>query len=168
MKLLGALIVIAGCGGFGFYMAALWRREERILRELGSALDFMGCELQYRMTPLPELCRQTGDKYTGPIREVLENLAGELESQIAPDVRHCMDAALRKTPELPASSRTVLDTLGTSMGRFDLEGQLKGLESARADCRKQAEAMAENRDVRLRSFQTLGLCAGAALAILFL
>jgi len=48
-----------------------------------------------------------------------------------------------------------------------MEGQLKGLESVRQECRRQVETLSYNRDARLRSYQTLGLCAGAALAILF-
>ena len=57
--------------------------------------------------------------------------------------------------------------MGSSLGRFDLEGQLQGLESVRIYCREQLDELSKDRDVRLRSYQTLGLCAGAALAILF-
>ena len=59
-------------------------------------------------------------------------------------------------------------TLGRTLGRFDLDGQLIGLENARRDCRRAVDALSENRDNRLRCYQTLGLCAGAALAILFI
>ena len=58
--------------------------------------------------------------------------------------------------------------LGASLGRFDLQGQLQGIESVRAQCRKDLAELEDNRDQRLRSYQTLGLCAGCALAILFL
>ena len=34
MKYAGALMVIAGCGGFGFAMAAAFRREEHMLQQL--------------------------------------------------------------------------------------------------------------------------------------
>ena len=57
--------------------------------------------------------------------------------------------------------------LGTSLGRFDLTGQLNGLEQVRSHCRRELEALAGNRDQRVRGYQTLGICAGAALAILF-
>jgi hypothetical protein len=58
--------------------------------------------------------------------------------------------------------------LGTSLGRYDLQGQLNGIESVRIRCRSDLEELERNRDVRLRSYQRLGLCAGCALAILFL
>lgn len=168
MKIIGALIVILGCGGFGCCLAAAYRREERMLRQLMGALDFMGCELQYRMTPLPELCREAASHSGSDLRDMLVGLAEELESQISPDARRCMEAALVKQPSLPGRVREVLQQLGASMGRFDLPGQLRGLEAARQACRRDLEALSDNREVRLRSFQTLGLCAGAALAILFL
>ena len=79
-----------------------------------------------------------------------------------------MTAALAKTPKLPHRLRKNLADLGTSLGRFDLPGQLKGLEAARISCRRDLEELSRDRDVRLRSYQTLGLCAGCALAILFL
>ena len=52
-KWIGALMVVAGCGGVGFTMAAAYIREEWALRSLIGALDYMTCELQYRLTPLP-------------------------------------------------------------------------------------------------------------------
>jgi hypothetical protein len=54
------------------------------------------------------------------------------------------------------------------MGRFDLEGQLNGLEAVRTRCRDWLDELISGREVRLRNYQTLGLCAGAALVILFI
>lgn len=78
-----------------------------------------------------------------------------------------MSAALERVGKLPTLTREELLLLGRTIGRFDMEGQLKGLESVRQECRRQVETLSYNRDTRLRSYQTLGLCAGAALAILF-
>lgn len=168
VKWIGAVLVMVGCGGFGFSLAASYRREEQMLRQLISVLNFMECELQYRLTPLPELCRQAAREARGGVREVLTRLAQELEEQIAPDVLSCMRSALAGGKDLPRRVGDVCLQLGHSLGRFDLPGQLKGLESVREACRRELEELDKNRDVRLRSYQTLGLCAGAALAILFL
>lgn len=168
IKLIGAVLIIAGCGGVGFSMAAAHRREENALRQLVSVLDYMGCELQYHLLPLPELCRRVAGECGEPVCLVMKNLAAELESQIAPDAAACMTAALAKTPKLPHRLRKNLNELGVSLGRFDLPGQLKGLEAARLACRRDLDELSHDRDTRLRSYQTLGLCAGCALAILFL
>lgn len=168
LKWIGALCVILGCGSVGLAMSAAHRREERSLQQLISALDFMQCELQYRLTALPDLCRMTAGQCSGALRTAFQTLACELEDQISPDVFHCMNAALAKVTALPSHSADALRSLGRTLGRFDLEGQLLGLENARQNCRMMLEKLSVNRDVRLRSYQTLSLCAGAALAILFL
>lgn len=168
IKIFGALCIILACGGMGYSMAAAHRREENDLRQLIGVLDFMGCELQYRLTPLPELCRCAAMEVNGSVGQVLQNLTQELEAQVSPDASSCMRAVVEKFSKLPASVRKNLLTLGASLGRFDLQGQLKGLEGVRVQCRNDLDALEKNRDVRLRSYQTLGLCAGCALAILFL
>ena len=167
MKWIGALLVIAGCGGVGFTMAANYRQEERCLRALLRALDYMACELQFRLTPLPELCRTAGKECGGPAGQALTALASELENQISPDADSCMYAALIKMENLPTSTAEALTLLGKSLGRFDLEGQLQGIESVRSHCRRELTVLEAGRDQRIRGYQTLGVCAGAALAILF-
>ena len=167
MKWIGAILVIAGCGGVGFSMAAAFKREEWALRSLVSALEYMSCELQFRLTPLPDLCRGAGKSCRGIVGSVLTELAGELENQISPDPDSCMYAALSRAEYLPKRTAEALRMLGTSLGRFDLQGQLQGLEQVRSHCHRELERITAGRDQRIRSYQTLGICAGAALAILF-
>lgn len=166
-KWIGAALIIAGCGGFGFSIAAGCRREERLLRQLIQSLQYMRWELQYRLTPLPELCRETGKGTSGVVRDIFLGLARELDWQASPDVSSCMNAALKRNRELPRNIRRIFLQLGRCLGRFDLQGQLLGLEAVQSACQGELAALNKNRDVRLRSYQTLGLCAGVALAILF-
>lgn len=167
LKIFGALCIVAACGGMGYSMAMAHKREEHSLRQLIGVLDHMGCELQYRLTPLPELCRCAAEETSGAVGQALKVLTQELESQISPDASSCMSAAVEKVNRLAPSVRKNLLTLGLSLGRFDLQGQLRGIEGVRAQCRSDLDALEKNRDARLRSYQTLGLCAGCALAILF-
>ncbi len=168
VKLLGAMLIVLACGGFGFSLAAAHRREEGALSQLIRGLDFMACELQYRLTPLPELCRQTAREISGPVGQVFDALARELASQNQPEPGKCMATAVAAVKGLPERSGRLLLDLGRGLGRFDLDGQLKGLDAVRQSCRQALEELGRNREGRLRSYQTLGLCAGAALAILFL
>ena len=167
IKLIGTIIVIAGCGGFGFRLAASCRREERELRQLLSVLDQIQCELEYRLTPLPELCRLAGEVSSGNLHRFFSLLSSELEQQIAPDARCCMNAAISQS-DLCRTAKQLLYDLGKTLGRFDLPGQLRGIEAIRREGKLALDKLTSNQDVRLRSYQTLGLCAGAALAILLL
>lgn len=168
LRITGAVLVIVGCGGFGFFVAAAYCREIRSLQQLLTALDYMQCDLQYHLTPLPELCRKVASVGAGIIRSVFTALASELEDQISPDVDRCVRSALAKHRDLPKHFCEVIELLGQSLGRFDLDGQVRGLESVRNACRERLNTLSQNQTVRQRSYQTLGLCAGAALAILFI
>lgn len=168
VKWIGAILVVAACGGFGFLMASAYKREEKYLRQLARLLEYMGWELEYRLTPLPELCAKAADQADQGIKTVFSCLAGELEGQALPDVAHCMDVALEKISQLPPLTREVFTQMGVSLGQFDLSGQLKGLKTVEKFCEHELENLSQHREERLRSYQTLGLCAGAALAILFI
>lgn len=168
-KWIGAFLVVAGCGSFGFSLAAAHRREIHLLQQLLASLQYMRSELKYRLTPLPELCRQAGREGSGILRSVFYSLALALESQLSPDVAGCMNSTIQQyRDQLPGSMRRLLFRLGKSLGRFDLPGQLRGLEAISNACQEELSALKQNRDLRTRNYQTLALCAGIALVILFI
>lgn len=167
MRILGAFCIFVGCGSFGFSMAAASRREEAELRRLITALEYMSCELSYRMLPLSELCRSAARDSGGTVRFFLTEVARALEMQSEPDVRSCIYGILEKLPQTKALNRQ-LQGLGTTLGCFDLPGQLRGLESAIQSAGEALRTVRDGAAERRRSYQTLGLCAGAAMAILFL
>jgi len=168
LKWIGAIFVILSCGCFGYSLAANTKREESMLFQLKNALHFMENELEFHMTPLPQLCRMTAGTAKGKIQHVFLGLTEELESQIYPDASICMQTTLGKNPDLPRSVRKALKLLGQSLGCFDLSGQLKGVEASGVICSEELEYMKRNKQERLRGYRTLGLCAGAALTIILL
>ena len=167
MRVIGAILIVIGCGYFGWSIPASVKREEASLRELVSALDYMQCELQYHMTPLPDLCREAGIQCSKNLGSFFRHLSEELENRLSPDVSGCVSAALTCVPGLPKRTVAALEILGMTLGRFDVQGQILELESLRNHCRAEIDEIGRNRDSRLRSYQTLGICMGAALAILF-
>lgn len=167
LKIIGAILVIAGSGCFGFLISATHKKEVYNLQQFCTALEFMECELQYRLTPLPQLCRQAVSCCTGYVRSVFLDLASQLEAQNHADVQSCLDTVLAKMKGSTSVTYIAFQKLGSCLGRFDLEGQMKGVRSVREECSIHLDKMSRNQDVRLRSYKTLGLCAGAALAILF-
>lgn len=168
IKVLGAIFIIAGCGSFGFMVAATHRKETATLRSLITALDIMECELQYRLTPLPELCRRTAESSSGIVKHMLSSLSAELNAQVAPDVEKCVLAVLEKVKDIPALTVQAFQLLGKSLGQFDLEGQLRGIEMVRSESKRLLDGHTRNQDNRIRCYQALGICAGAAMAILFI
>lgn len=168
LKLIGAAFIIIGCGGFGFRIAAMQKRDEHLLMQLINVLDYLYCELQYRMPPLPQLCKLASQECSGVLSRIFLAYSQELEMQIYPNAQTCMETAVGQFPGLPKITANILNRLAHSFGKFDLEGQLEGLANIKIECRRQLSTMLDNRDARLRTYQTLGLCAGAALVIIFI
>lgn len=166
-KWVGAMLVMLSCGGCGWSIAAEQRRQEKLLHQLMMVLSYMECELRYRLTPLPDLCRQAGREASGVLGQLFEDLGTQLDGGSSPDALDCMKDVLSAHRELPICIRRLLYQLGRTLGRFDLPGQLQGLAMVQKACRREDKRMAENRRERMRNVQTLGFCAGAALVILF-
>ena len=166
-KWIGAVCIVLGCGIWGFLAAANHNMRIQLLRQLISAVDLMECELQYRRTPLPQLFRKAAEESKGKLRHIFWMLSQELDAQISPNADRCMATVLARCGDLPRNIIQLLENMGSAMGRFDLEGQLLGLEFVRNSCNEQLKELMQNKDARLRGYQTLGLCAGAAIAILF-
>ena len=168
VKLAGALLIFLGCAGYGFYLAEGHLRESKTLQQLSECIQFMQRDLRYRLTPLPDLCRKTALEAKGILRIIFNDLAEELDRQVSPSPKTCMYAVLSRYPKIPPISASCLQELGTSLGRFDLFGQLEALEAEEKSCKANLETIINGQDVRLRTCRTLGICCGAALVILFI
>lgn len=164
-KIMGAVFLITGCGGFGFLMGIHYRREIQLLRCLLSALREMEWELKYRITPLPELCETAAAASRGKIKELFLDLQRQLNDGVCAEISGCMNALVQKK-DLPQRCGKCLRELGRSLGRYDLEGQIQGLQAVQAQCESYLDELEDHRVERLRSYQTLALCAGTALVIL--
>lgn len=166
IKYVGMTLLLAGSGGFGLMLARAYHREMKLLRNLLHGIQEMEWELKYRMTALPELCRIGGEAAGGPVKALLAELADRFDRNEVTDIPGTMNRILGSR-ELPRRVRRNLRQLGTSLGRFDLDGQLQGLECVRQQCRQDLKELEQRGPQRIRNYQTLALCTGAALAILF-
>ena len=168
MKWIGAVLTVTSCGWLGFLAVKDFKRQESSLYQLSQILSYMAWELEYRLTPLPELCEKTAQLSKSPLGYFFIQLAQELNGQAASNVADSMSVALNRTRDIPKTTVKILELLGESLGQYDLSGQLKGLESVEKYCQQELVKLSYHREERLRSYQVLGLCAGIALAIMFI
>lgn len=167
LRYLGAILLFSGCCGCGFWFAWNQKRETVALRELESVLEWMICQLEYHMTPLPELIRSVAQRYP-MYRRVFAAFADQMESFTLSDVGACMENAIRSTTGIHPKIASYLQTLGNDLGSFALTGQVMQLRSLQQTCAADRAKQEVGQDARLRSYRTLGICAGLALAILLL
>lgn len=168
IKMIGAILLVAGCGSIGFLIANAYKHEINTLREFIYTLERMKNELQFRFTPLPKLCRQISEGEHGCLGHFYQLLAEELESQVRPDAESCVKAALTKSRNIPLYTQRMVNVLGRTLGRFDLSGQLSELDSLCGECSQKLNALVTDQEKRIRIYQTLGLCAGVTMAIVLI
>ena len=166
-KWIGAILIFLSCASVGYIKAALYRNQERYLADFVRILDFMTCELEYRLSPLPQICKDASEMTSGCLEKVFSLLSKELESQISPNARYCLQICLRNVNDIPDKLRKLLEIFSESIGCFDLDGQLLQIAAVRKVCSAELERTQSEGKDRIRNYQTLGLCAGAGLAILF-
>ena len=116
---------------------------------------------------LAVLCREAAELGRGAVPEFFLELAKKLEQQTEPDAPGCVRRILAEQ-EFSGELQRLLSELGSTLGRFDLPGQLRGLEAAIRSAEESLRRVREGAPERRRSYQTLGLCTGAAMAILLL
>lgn len=168
IRILGAFMVIIGCSSVGYGIAYAAKREIIALQNFSVALEYMECELQYRMTPLPSLCHATSNVTKGSVSKLFQILGTELDAQISPNVSMCMAAALTKCRDLPSKIRQLCENLGDRLGVFDLDGQVRVLSSLREESQQALMLCSKGYDARSRSCKTIAVCAGAAIVILLI
>ncbi len=168
LKWFGVSLIVLGCGGVGLSMARQYVAQIAALKHLIIVLDYMANDLGYRQTPLPELCRCGAKLSVGIVSQVFTALAEQLESQTLSDAPGCMEQALILQKGMPDGLSTYFRQLGKSLGCFDVAGQVQGITAVRENCVKELNTLESDKTNRIRNYQTLGLCAGAALAILLI
>ncbi len=166
IRLMGAVLIIAGCGGMGLCAAARLEGRVRDLGELAAGLDTLRRELGWRLSPLPDGLYAAGRALRGPAADFFTRCAqraGAPDGQPFQEVwRAELDAApLRLKPE----DRALLDRLGPVLGRYDGGSQRQALEEGAAGLRALQGAAADERSRLGRVYGVLGITAGLFAAI---
>lgn len=169
MRLMGAALVVAGCGALGLRAAARLEGRVRDLGELAAGLDTLRRELGWRLSPLPDGLDAAGRALHGPAAEFFAQCARRArapDGQAFQEVwRSELDAALLR---LKPEDRVLLERLGPVLGRYDGDSQRLALEEGAAGLRALQGAAADERNRLGRVYGVLGVTAGLFLAILLI
>lgn len=170
LKTIGIVLVVLGASGAGFSMALAVQRNIAVVQQLIGALDQMKSEMQYRKTPLPELMRVLSVSTRGQVSSLFCRVADDMFLRQEASVYAIIKKALLAAPPsaFSPSVRHVLLNLGSGLGKYDVEGQLRAIDLALSRLRDILEQSTAEQKTRVRSYCTLGICAGLAIAIMVL
>ena len=168
-RLLGAALVVAGCGALGLCAVARLEGRVRDLGELAAGLDALQRELGWRLSPLPDALEGAARSVHGPSAEFFARCAQRARSPDGQAFQEVWRDGLTAAPlRLKPEDRALLDRLGPVLGRYDGDSQRLALEDGAAALRSQQGAAADDRSRLGRVYGVLGTAAGLLTAILLL
>lgn len=168
LRLIGACAITVSSAGFGLRAAWEYRLRLRLLRDFISCLEEMQQQLRQNLLPLPQLVCIASELGQGTIYRIMAGFYTALIDPEAEDIPGCMRKALSSFRDLHPDIRRLLVQLGRCLGKFDLTGQLKGMEDVKTAAQKQLLTMEHEQNRNVRCYRTLGIFGGMALAVLLL
>ena len=169
MRLMGAALVVAGCGALGLRAAARLEGRVRDLGELAAGLDTLRRELGWRLSPLPDGLEAAGRALHGPAADFFAQCARPARAPDGQAFQEVWRAELDAAPlRLKPEDRALLERLGPVLGRYDGDSQRLALEEGAAGLRALQGAAADERNRLGRVYGVLGVTTGLLAAIVLL
>lgn len=168
LKTLGILCVILGTSGTGISLAISVKKNMFVLQQFLLGLEQMKNEIEYGKTPLPELMRILSVESKGVVSRFWKDVASDLYRREDASVYAILKKNLAQIPasSLPSNVRQILLNLGSALGKYDVTGQMRALNLAISRLSTILTQLQSEQKARVRSYCTLGICAGLAIAIL--
>lgn len=163
MKWLGMILILLAAAETGFYAAGQLRAQVKQLQIMRQMLLAMMAELKHKLPLIPDLLRTLAAEQDFKCLRFLQAAAQNAES-----FPECWSEAVEQDSSLPENVRSILQTVGNTLGSTALEGQLTALELCAEQLKTMQDAMAEQVGQRGRLYQSFGVLGGMFLVILFL
>lgn len=129
MLIFGCIILIAGCGSFGLWMANRIRRRPSELRESLMALALLDTEIVWGATPLPEAFGIVKERTDAPWQGFFKELQDRLQRGEPGSIAWNETILNQKTHFcLKPEDWQVIRDVGKGLGRSDRTEQHKQLE----------------------------------------
>lgn len=168
-RLLGAVLVIAGCGALGLAGVARLDGRVRDLGELAAGLDALQRELGWRLAPLPQALEAAARTAHGPAEQFFAQCAqkaGQPDGQTFQQI--WQDGLSSASLRLAEEDKALLERLGPVLGRYDGDSQRLALEDAAVGLRSLQGEASDDRKRLGRVYGVLGMTVGLFLAILLI
>ncbi len=169
LRLVGALCLLGGAGGFGFVIARGMSDRVANIRRMIIALQHLETEIAFAAAPLPLALTRAGQVAGGSVGAFLQMVADALARREGEPLPMVWQRLLREEQtELmfgPPEMETLFQ-LGAILGGSDREDQRKHLIAAQAAFIRCHDTMAARTDRARRIWQYLGFALGSMAVII--
>lgn len=166
MRWIGITLIIVSTGSVGFGLSRSLQRRCMLMHQLLKALDILKNEIHFCATPLPQAFALMAVSVPPPLETVFSHAARQMDKHRWMTPYAAMEQALQQTQD--AYIGAVLLSLSAQLGEYDTQAQLHGIALAQEQARDLLQQLEKERSLRSRTYETLGICTGLAVAILLL
>ena len=167
IRVLGAALLMTGCGVLG--LSAVNRLDGRVqdLRELSAGLEILLRELGWRLSPLPEALEAAAAGTHERAARFFAFCAQGARQLAGAPFRTLWSRGLEQCPlRLSREDRALLEQLGPILGRYDGDSQRQAVENVLAGLSRQQVQAGDDRRRLGRVYGVLGLTAGLFLTLM--
>lgn len=170
LKTAGAVLILLSSGAVGFGFANDIRRQMQQLTALISSFEMLKGEIETRRTPLPAalmLLSSSENREIGQFYKLCaENLIYEYQTSpylaIKYGLENCRGLMISK------QARLALLSFGMSLGKLDADSQISAVLLIKSRLEQELDFMQSQAAARAKSYRTIGVCTGLALAVILL
>lgn len=172
MKIAGAVMVVSGASGFGFWLAGQYGQRLRELEQLRQMIFLLKGQILYANAPLSEAFEIVGSRTEGPLSELFLRVAGRIDGQQGETFRQIwkeeVEAPVGPGMGLAMSKgdKETLRSLGEHLGFLDRDMQERNLLLYLEQLDMRIGQMRDHKQERCRLYTSLGVMGGLFLAIL--
>lgn len=167
--MIGALLLVAGCAGIGFYEARECKNRVQQIRILLRITEYLKGEIEFSHTVLPDAFQQISRKVEEPFSTLLGTISREMRKQ---DGRSLKDLIRRSMEEWKKESdleQEDVDAFTESVGQLgylDRSMQIHLLETYQKEQEIKLEILKGELPGKQKLFSSLGILGGVFLVIL--
>ena len=165
MRIIGIMLIAAAAVYGGVSYTALKREQLNELDALCHTLRLMQDELETRALPLPELAAQLEARTENAGKVLLSGLLRRIPELGSQNFQSIWEECVTESVKHSEEAARLLCTLGSFLGRYDVDSQLEAIRSCRDAMEKLRTAAAEALPQTRRLGMGLALTSGALIVI---
>ena len=167
MQAAGAVCIVSGASGFGFWMAGEYRRRLEQLLQLRQMIYMLKGQILYATAPLSEALEAVGKRFEKGLSGLLTGAAGKIEQQGGETFCQIWEEEVGKISgmALTKQDRQYLAELGKHLGYLDRDMQERTLLLYLEQLDLTIDYLRQNQREKCRLYTSLGIMGGMFLVI---
>jgi len=171
VRVIGALLVIGGCGYCGLSIARSFRLRAQVLRSLQNGLNLLEAEISYGSTPLPLALARVGEKLGRESSLVFSQAAQAFRLHKGVTAGEAWEEGVKRLAQSVVLSQediSILRNFGHGLGNSAKNEQLKNIALAREQLSMAEKEACLARERYEKMWRYLGFCLGAAIVLVLI